>query len=363
MSQTITKTKSVTAVTALALLALFSTGCKEKAPEVETVDLTQAEDLFEAPVQPNPLVPTADDVAITVDGEEITHGDIMQSVQMRMQQLSQQVPPQQLSQLYPQIRQEMQEMMIANILLTKAAEKSSLAVSDADLDAEIETIKAANQSEQTLEEALAANGVEFDVWKENLRKQILVGKLVEETTADVEPATATDAETYYKKNIKEFKTPESATASHILISFTPDDTDETKAQKKDQIKEIRKEILNGGNFEELAKEHSGCPSGQQGGSLGSFSRGQMVPAFEEVAFSQEIGTVSDIVETQFGYHIIKVTERSEGGVQALLDVQQPLIDFLSAQKKQEALVAYIDGLKENADIVIHEVDLDSASSE
>jgi peptidyl-prolyl cis-trans isomerase C len=69
------------------------------------------------------------------------------------------------------------------------------------------------------------------------------------------------------------------------------------------------------------------------------------------------------VETQFGYHIIKVTERSEGGVQALLDVQQPLIDFLSAQKKQEALVAYIDGLKENADIVIHEVDLDAASSE
>ena len=363
MTKDITKTKSISFFILLALSTLFIAGCSKEAPEVETVDLAQVPDLFEQPLQPNPLALAAEDVVITVDGENITHGDVMQAAQMRMMQLSRQVPPQQLSQLYPRVYEEMSEMLVANILLSQAAEKSSLAVSDEALAEEIANIETNIPEGKTLQEMLAENEVELDEWKENLRKQLLVGKLVEEKTADVEEATLVEAEAFYTENIASFKIPESVSASHILMAFTPEDTEETKAEKKEDLAGLREEILAGGSFEELAAEHSDCPSSQQGGSLGTFGRGQMVPEFEEAAFGMTVGDVSDIVETQFGYHLIKVTDHQEEGVQSLADVKDQLLEYLTAQKKQEALVAYISELKEKADVVTHRPDFDAAAGE
>ncbi len=90
-----------------------------------------------------------------------------------------------------------------------------------------------------------------------------------------------------------------ATARHILV-----DTQE-------KCEEIKEQIETGADFTELAKEHSQCPSGQQGGDLGEFSPGQMVKEFDQVVFSEEIGRVHGPVQTQFGYHLIEITNRSE----------------------------------------------------
>ncbi len=363
MTNAVTKTKNVAPLILLALLTGLATGCSKETPNVEPVDLAQVPDLFEQPLQPNPLALTEEDVVITVDGQDITHGQIMQATQMRLMQMSRQVPPQQLSQLYPRIYQEVSEMLVANILLGNAAAKSSLAVSDEALAEEIAQIEANAPEGKTLQDILAENEVEMADWKEDLREQMLVGKLVEEKTAVIEEATTVEAAEFYEENIDSFKMPESVSASHILLAFAPEDTDETKATKKEKLAELHEEILAGGNFEDIAAEHSDCPSSQQGGSLGTFGRGQMVPEFEEAAFGMTAGDVSDIVETQFGYHLIKVTERTEGGVQSLADVKDQLLDYLTTQKKQEALVAYINELKENTDIVRHRPDFDAAAEE
>lgn len=100
----------------------------------------------------------------------------------------------------------------------------------------------------------------------------------------------------YKEN---FKTGEAVRASHILV------------QDKDQAQEILNEIKNGKDFAEAAKEYSECPSKDNGGDLGLFGKGQMVPEFEAAAFSLKIDELSEIVQTQFGYHIVKVTEKQE----------------------------------------------------
>ncbi len=356
-------TKRASLFIAATVLVAFTAGCSKEAPEAKEIDLTQVPDLFEQPLQPNPLALTAEDIVATVEGEDITHGEIMQAVQRTMSQLSRQMPPQQLSQMYGQVYQNMTDTLIANILLNKAAEGSSLAVSTEELDEEIVKIKTGAPEGQSLEDTLAANDVDFAEWKENLRTQMLVGKLVEEKTADVAEATPAEVATFYRENLESFKTPESVAASHILLSFTEDDTDETKAAKKAELLALKEQISAGASFEELATANSDCPSSERSGDLGPFSRGQMVPEFETVAFTMDVGTVSDIVETQFGYHLIKTTEHQAEAVRSLTEVTEQLTNYLSGQKKQEVLVAYIEGLKETADIVMKKPDMDAGGAE
>lgn len=358
-----TKTKSASLFIAAAVAIALTAGCKkEEAPKVEKIDLTQVPDMFEEPLQPNPLAPQADDVVVTVDGEEITHGQVMQAAQMQMRQLSRQVPPQQLAQMQGQVYQSMQESLIANILLKKAAANSSLAISDAELNEEIERIKSGAPQGQSLEATLASNNVDIVEWKEDLRNQMLVGKLVKEKTADVAEATDEEASQFYQQNIDQFKTPETVGASHILIKAEKDATDETKAEAKAKLEKIKADIAAGASFEDLAKEHSEGPSSAQGGNLGTFSRGQMVPAFEEAAFSLKPGQISDIVETQFGYHLIKVTEHNEAGTRTLEEVKDQIKAYLTGQKKQEALMAYIRTLREKANIVVPKRDMDAGAA-
>ena len=362
------KTKYASLFIIAAASIAFCAGCSKEeeatSAEAETIDLTQAPDLFDKPVQANPLQPQPEDVIVTVDGMDITHGEIQQAAQQTMMQMSRQVPPQQLAQMYGRIYQDVIESLIANKLLTKAAEASSLTVSDEMLNEELEKIKASAPEGQTLESALAANGIDFEEWKENLREQILVGKFVEGKTADIAEASDEDVAAFYQENLEQFKTPESVEASHILLKIEEGDTDEVKAGKKVQLEKIKADIVAGtATFEEMATEHSACPSSARGGSLGSFGKGQMVPEFEEAAFALEVGALSDIVETSFGYHLIKVTDHQAEGVRSLADVSEQLKDYLSGQKKNEALIAYVDTLRESAEIVKHEPNLDSGSEE
>ncbi len=99
-------------------------------------------------------------------------------------------------------------------------------------------------------------------------------------------------------------------ASHILLMYAGSmrsSNDRSKDEAAAQIEDLRTQVEGGADFGALAQEHSDCPSGAQGGDLGSFGRGQMVPEFEEAAFNMEVGGLSGVIETDFGYHIIQRT--------------------------------------------------------
>jgi peptidyl-prolyl cis-trans isomerase C len=367
MIKTVKKTKTTALFVTAAILASLTVGCSqdstEPAAEAENMDLTQITDLYEEPIQPNPLALAPEDIVVTVEGVDITQGEIMQAVQMTMMQLSRQVPPQQLSQMYGQVYQNMIDTLIANVLLEQASKKSSLAVSDEELAEEIAMIEANAPEGSSLEETLAENDINLEEWKEDLRAQLLTSKLVEEKTADVAEPTAVELTSFYEENINSFTVPENVTASHILIAFDENDTDETKATKKADIEAILQQARAGVPFEQLASENSDCPSSARGGNLGSFGRGQMVPEFEDAAFNMDVGSVSDVVETQFGYHIIKLTDHQEAGIRPLAEVSEQLKMYLANQKKQEALIAYIEELREGADVVMHKPNLDAGDTE
>jgi peptidyl-prolyl cis-trans isomerase C len=296
--------------------------------------------------------PSAEDVVVTVNGTEITHGKIMQLVQRTMMQLSQRVPPQQLQQMAERIYEDSRERSIADLLLRQAASEQGVTIADADVDAQVEQASAGLPEEMTLEDALSRQNMTLDSFKSELRQNMQIEKLLDQLVMDVPEATEEEVNAFYNDNPDQFRTPGSVTASHILFSFEDGDTDEQKAEKKAKLEKIHQELVDGADFATLAKEHSGCPSGQQGGNLGTFSRGQMVPPFEEAAFSMEQGDLSNVVETRFGYHLIKVTGKQEEGMQNLEEVRPQLTDFLSNQKKQDKVMEYIAGLRENADIVM-----------
>jgi len=335
--------------------ALMFTGCKDNeavaATPADSVDLSQTEDLFSQPVKANPLTTDPAAVVVRVNGEEITRGEILELVGMAMKQYGGRVQPQQVQQIQGQMYQQIKNDLITKKLLDAAVAEAKIVVSDEKVNEALETIKTRIPEGQTLEATLAMQGTTLDELLENIKNDMATRQFMETKTADIIDATEAEALEFYNSTPDQFVKPESVSASHILIKFAPEDTDEIKAEKKAQLEAIRADIIaEKTTFAEAATAHSECPSSAQGGSLGTFGKGQMVPEFEVAAFTQEIGEISDVIETQFGYHLITVSEHAEEGVVPFETAKEQIIQFLSGQKKQEAIQTFLKSLRDAATI-------------
>lgn len=165
-----------------------------------------------------------------------------------------------------------------------------------------------------------------------------------------------DAKDYFESNQSRYETPEEVKASHILIKVNADASTEDKAAAKLKLEDIRNQIIDGQSFDKLAKEHSDDPgSKDKGGDLGYFRRGMMVPPFETAAFSLNKGELSDIVETDFGFHIIKVLDKKEAKKSSFASVQQDIINELKEDKAKQAVqkkaLAFAKVLKQSKDLL------------
>lgn len=319
--------------------------------ENASIDLSQTEDLFSNPLQPNPLTNDPEAVVVKVDGMEIKRGEILELVNLTMQRLGGQVPPQQLPQLQQQMYTRVKNDLINAKLIEGAVIAADIPVDDAAIEAEITTIRESLPEGKTLEELLAVQNNTLDELKDDIRNQLASRTLFDQQVANIANATEADAQTFYNENPNNFQTPEQVTASHILVKPAEGADEAAKAASKAELETIRASIIAGEtSFAEAAAAHSSCPSSAQGGSLGTFGKGQMVPEFEIAAFTQEIGEVGDVVETQFGYHIIQVSEHTDEGTIAFDEAKTQIIDFLTNQSKQQAIAAYIESLRSKATI-------------
>ena len=169
--------------------------------------------------------------------------------------------------------------------------------------------------------------------KESMLKTYALGKLL--ATAEVKDE---DIKKFYEENKDAFKQAESADASHILV------------EEEDKAREIYEKIKNGGDFEELAREFSTCPSKEKGGDLGTFTRGQMVKEFEDAAFENEVGTITEPVKTQFGYHIIKINKKNPARELSFDEVKDKIVEQVRRQKEQEIYNKKITELKDKYEV-------------
>ncbi len=181
--------------------------------------------------------------------------------------------------------------------------------------------------------------------KADLELRLRIDRLLQENVADVPEPTEDELREQYDRHRDEFITPEMVRASHIVKHV---DHPGQKKQAYEDIVALKMRLVGGEEFDELAGEDSDCP--ERAGDLGFFPRGQMVQEFEDVVFGMNVGEVSDVFETQFGYHIAKVYERRAARTAPFAQVKDDLARQLAEQRRQEAVEAFVDSLKEKATI-------------
>ncbi len=228
--------------------------------------------------------------------------------------------------------------------------KQHIEVTDGEVDERIGQIRKNFPGDKEFDAMLAKINMTQASLKENLKTDMTIRKLIDKEVADKVTISDAEVKDYYDKNLDKFKHPEQVRASHILVKVGPEDKDEQKAEARKRIEDIQKKLQAGGNFEALAKENSDCPSKVKGGDLGYFDREAMVKPFSDAAFALKPGETSGIVETQFGYHIIRMTDKKAEGTQSFDEVKEDISRFLKQSRVQNDVKVYIENLKKNAKI-------------
>ena len=271
------------------------------------------------------------------------------------------------------IKERVVNELIIKELLNQEIEKRGIKVADKDIEAAIKEIVDKLGSKEQLNAVLKQNGISNAQFRKDLKQEVTMKKLAEELGS----TTVSDGEAkkFYNENINKFKHPEKVRASHILISVNPEEITEiiksdeqnksldekalnAKIQEEIKAKETKaRELLaqakkDPSSFAKLAKENSDdTMSAKQGGDLGFFAAQEMVPEFSRAAFSMKPNTVSnDLVRTQYGYHIILVTDRNAAGTEPYEKVQEEIKAYLTNKKQLELVDNLTESLKKNATI-------------
>ena len=248
----------------------------------------------------------------------------------------------------PKLEEKAMDQAIGAKLLLDRAQQLDVPVSAADIDAEVSKVVTQVGGPENYKKALDAQGVTEVQFRKELEKGAKVNKLVEQACSGVADPTEDEVAAFFEAHKAEFVTPPQVLCQHILVKGT-------SAEAFEKIRAIRERIVKeGADFAEEAKKNSDCPSGQEGGSLGWFGRGMMVPEFDKAAFEMKKGEVSDIVTTQFGYHIIYKADEKGGGAQTLVDVHDQVKDLLRHEARGRAMDAFVAELKANAKIEYRE---------
>lgn len=273
--------------------------------------------------------------------------------------------------LYLMTEQRVINQLIIQELLDQEADARGIKVTNKDVEGALKKIMEEMGGREKLAEILKQNGVSPSQFKKDVKNQVRMQKLAD--SAGNINITDKDCENFYKKNPAKFKNPEQVRASHILIAANPYQIGEdlkAKAKKEIPTEELKKQVeavvaekqalaeklakelqADNSKFAQYAKKYSEDPgSAKQGGDLGFFAKEQMVPEFSKAAFSAKPNTVSDVVKTQFGYHIIMVNDRREAGVTPYEKAKDSIKDYLRTEQQIKALDELTEAAKKKADI-------------
>jgi peptidyl-prolyl cis-trans isomerase C len=302
-----------------------------------------------APAPLKPVPAQLPDVVARVNGENVSKVEFEQALQAIEQRAGRPVPAEQRDQIY----RDVLDQLIGFRLMQQEAKSRKIDIAEPELDSRVEAFKQHFGAPEEFVKALAAQNMTLEQFRDQTRSEMRMTKMLDtEVTAkiNVQPKDVTD---FYEKNPEQFKQPERVRASHILITVAADADANTKAQARTKAQGLLKQAKAGDDFAALATKNSQDPgTAPAGGDLGFFTRGQMVGAFERAAFELKPGTISDLVETPFGFHIIKVVDKQPEKTVSLDEVKPQLEEYLKQQQRQEKTRAFVDSLKNKGKVEI-----------
>lgn len=252
-----------------------------------------------------------------------------------------------------EVQQFLLNQLIAGELMYQIASKTELKNRDALVEENINNLKKARfKDADEFQKALKEQGMTEKELRELIRRNVVIDAYIEKNIVPKQTVTEAEIKTFYEKNPEAFMQPEQVRASHILITVDPKASAEEKQRARTKIEDLLKQVRAGADFAKLAQDNSGCPSSKQGGDLGYFPRGQMLKPFEDAAFALKPGEISGVVETQFGYHIIKMVEKKASSKVAFEDVKPRIEDSLKRRKVGEAVNKTLEEARKKSKIEV-----------
>jgi len=262
----------------------------------------------------------------------------------RVSQQGQQVSDDQMAKLKDNIL----DSLIEREILYQQSQKVGIKITDQTIDDQLAAIKKRFPSETEYKNALAKMNLSEDEVRLQIMRGLSIRELIEQQISSKVVITDEESKAYYDKNPQMFKQPAQIKASHILIKVDAKADEAQKAEARKKIEEVQQKLKDGGDFAALAKEYSEGPSNVKGGDLGYFRRGQMVKPFEDAAQALKPNEISDVVETRFGYHLIKVYDSKPEQTLAYADVKDKITQRMKQEKIEKEAVQYVDQLKKEA---------------
>lgn len=296
---------------------------------------------------PKPVPAELPDVLARVNGQEVKKADF--DMLIKNMELAQGPIP---AERRDEVLRGALDRLITYTVLQQEAKARNITVPDTDVDERVNQMRSQFPKEEEFKNALESRGMSIERLRNDARIDMVITRMLDAEVATAAPATDEEVREFYEKNPDKFKQDEAVRASHILILADEKADEATKKKARAQADALLKRARAGEDFAKLAKEHSQDGSAAQGGDLDFFTRGRMVPPFEQAAFALKVGEISDVVTTQFGYHIIKATDRRGAEAVPLETVSPQVKQYLTKQKKQERADAFIAGLKEKSRIEV-----------
>ena len=252
-----------------------------------------------------------------------------------------------------QLKKDILNELVSAELLYQASQKAGLGDHSKDVDSQLENIKKGFGSEQEFQKVLKERGIELKDLKEDVKKGVYINAYLEKDVfSKLSPVTEDEKKKEYDGNKDKLNVPDEVKASHILIKVSEKATPEEKKVAVDKINALRTRLMSGEDFAKLAKENSEDGSAANGGDLGYFKKGDMVKPFEDAAFGMDKDQISPVVETQFGYHVIKVIDKKAAHTLTYEEVSKDIEKFLINKNKRDQINKTVEGLKKTAKIEI-----------
>lgn len=301
------------------------------------------------PPPAKPMPATLPAVVAKVNGEAVEKWELENAIHGIEARAGQPIPADRRDAAYRDVLSQ----IIDYHVLAQQSKAFNLPVTDAEVSARMAQVRQQFPTEDAFKQALVAQGMTI----EQLHRQTLMSleaqKIVETQISPGITVQDADVDAFYKQNPERFKEGEAVHAAHILIRVAPNAEAATKAAARGQAEQILKEVRSGADFATLAKQRSQDPgSATNGGDLGFFPKGQMDPAFEAAAFSTRPGATSGVVESSFGFHILKVFERRNARTTPLAEVSGRIKQFLTEQQRRQKLDGFVQQARAKSKIEI-----------